>query len=38
MEAEAVATAERALAAASGDLSYYAEQLEKFRRVVEKQE
>jgi len=38
MEAEALATAERALAAASGDLSYYVEQLEKFRRVVEKQE
>jgi predicted Zn-dependent protease len=37
METEALATAERALAAASGDRSYYSEQVEKFRSIVENQ-
>ncbi|MCG6982491.1 MAG: peptidase M48, partial [Deltaproteobacteria bacterium] len=32
---KALATAEKALAAASGDRSYYVEQVERFRRAVE---
>jgi Zn-dependent protease with chaperone function len=37
MQEEALATAERALAAASGDRSYYLRQAEKFRSIVEEQ-
>ncbi len=37
MKREALATAERALAAASGDRSYYSEQVEKFRSIMENQ-